>query len=254
MKRTIAACVRQAVCSPRFVIGAAVVAAAVFLAGTDSIITAFRGDGLLSFGWHGQLVADALSSDGLAFILPIVCTLPYTASYVDDIKTGFLRQFAYRTGSRSYVLGKAAGCVVSGGLAVLAGILLAYGLAAAVFLPMEAAREEEAVRCPHMAEILTLCVTFFLSGGLWAMVGMALSAAMESRYVAYASPFIFYYILIILQERYLEGVYIIDPRQWMAGGTAWPMGMWGMALILLQLTAAAVLCFYVLAKRRLLQL
>ncbi|MCD8117300.1 MAG: hypothetical protein LUE21_09360 [Oscillospiraceae bacterium] len=251
MKNTVLSCIRQAVCSRRFLLGAAAVAALVFFASLETLLTDLRSEELLAYGAHGSMVVGALGSDTLIIALPIVCVLPYACSYVEDIKTGYVRQYLSRTSRRAYLTGKAAGCILSGGLVLVAGIWTAYGLSALALLPMEAAPEEGAAAPGYFMQLAGISGRFFLSGGLWAMVGMALSAGMESRYVAYAAPFILYYVLIILYERYFDWLYVLYPKGWLAPGEEWVTGPWGAALVMAELTATAALCFAAAAERRL---
>ncbi len=68
--------------------------------------------------------------------------------------------------------------------------------------------------------------------------------------MAYASPFIVFYILIILNERYLPNVYVISPREWLFPGEGWMLGAYGTVLLMLEITAVCALLFYMIARRR----
>ena len=72
-----------------------------------------------------------------------------------------------------------------------------------------------------------------------------------SKYMAYASPFILYYVLIILNERYFENLYVLYPKEWLFPSDAWVMGGFGVILLLVELTAIVSLAFAITAKRRL---
>jgi hypothetical protein len=58
-------------------------------------------------------------------------------------------------------------------------------------------------------------------------------------------------VLVILSERYLKDVYVLDPKLWLDPAKTWPGGGWGAALFLLELIAAAGLGFSYAAGRRL---
>ncbi len=250
MKNTIASSVRQSLFTGQFLLGVVFVAAAVFLASTEALLDAFRSEELLAYGFHGTFVLEAVTSDTIILCLPILCALPYAASYVDDVKTGFIKLYLHRTSQRGYILGKTLGCVISGGLVVALGLFLAYAAAALVFLPMEAAPAPEAEPPRHLQEFFSVSWLFFLSGGFWALFGMTMSAQMESRYIAYASPFIFYYVLIILHERYFDWLYVLYPKAWLAPGEEWVIGKWSVAPLLLELMAVTALYFARSVKRR----
>ena len=82
---------------------------------------------------------------------------------------------------------------------------------------------------------------------------MTASTVMESKYIAYASPFIVYYLLVILYERYFPDAWLLYPKNWLAP-EIWPYGVGSAALFLMELTFLCGLVFYIRGKRRLEQL
>ena len=92
------------------------------------------------------------------------------------------------------------------------------------------------------------------SGALWSAVGLLLGTVTGSKYMAYASPFVLYYVLIILHERYLPDVFILYPKEWIAPSAHWQFGVTGVLLLVGELTVLAALGFFVAAGRRLRQL
>lgn len=242
--------VRQAVLSWRLLLAGVAFCGLLFLSSFETILSATRFEELLINGFHGKLVYDALSSDAALLALPILCTLPYGAAYIEDIKTGFIKLYISRSSRRGYVLGKFAGCFFSGGLVPVLGTLLAYGISTLIFSPMEAAVEEGAEAVVWLWDTLAVCGRLFLSGGFWAFWGMALSAYMESKYIPYAAPFVTYYLFIILHERYLPALYVIDPKGWLWPEGIWPLGAWSAAVFVLELAAIALLCFAAAVQRR----
>ena len=133
---------------------------------------------------------------------------------------------------------------------IVTGTLLAWGVSALLFLPMEKAAEAPS---ESAALLLKTCVLLFLNGGLWAVLGMTMSTIMESKYIAYASPFIVYYLLVIFYERYFPNTWLLYPQNWL-NPEIWPLGIGSAALFLLELTFLCGLVFYVRGKRRLEQL
>lgn len=250
MKHAIVSGIRQSIMTRRFLLGVVFIAAAMFFSSLDGLLEALRSDKLLVYGFHGEFVLKALESDTIVICLPIVCALPFAASYVDDVKTGFLKLYIHRTSHRGYILGKAAGCLVSGGLVIVLGLWLAYGVSVLLFLPMEATLAEGVEPVNHAIELFRSCGLIALSGGFWALFGMTISAFMESRYIAYAAPFIFYYILIILCERYFSSLYVVYPKAWLLPGEEWSLGRWGPALVVMELIVVTVLCFGVAVRKR----
>ena len=140
--------------------------------------------------------------------------------------------------------------MLSGGLVIVVGVLITWGISALVLLPMEKVAEAPS---ESTVFLLKTCVLLFLNGGLWAVLGMTMSTIMESKYIAYASPFIVYYLLVILYERYFPNAWLLYPKNWL-DSEVWPYGIGSTALFLLELTFLCGLVFYIRAKRRLEQL
>lgn len=234
----------------RFWLAVAASAALVMLSYLHPLLQIQRELGGLRQGLHTLLFSDALSSDILASFLPVLTAIPLAAGYLQDVKSKFARFLLIRGSRSQYLIGMALACWLCGGLAVLMGTGAAYGLTVLALAPMERAMED----CPpvqvHIAGKLLLLT---LNGGLWAVLGMTLSTLMESSYIAYASPFVVYYLLIILAERYFPKVWLIHPQNWQ-NPERWPHGIGSAVLFLLALTALLGLLFYRRGRRRLAQL
>lgn len=187
----------------------------------------------------------------MAPFVAIVAILPFSGNYVDEVKSKFARFSMLRTNYSVYLLGRIIVCFLLGGAVILAGVWAAYFVSVLTFLPMEKAANTEVNQFPALIE---QCVILFLNGGFWAVLGMTMSTVMESKYIAYASPFVVYYLLVMLCERYFPRAYLIYPREWLNPSEKWPMGTWGVAIFLLELTTLLGLIFYRRGKRRLEQL
>lgn len=222
----------------------------IFLSSANMLIRLFPVVSLKPNDYHTDFILNALHSDTLASFIPILAVLPFTANYIDDVKSRFARFFLIRTDYTTYLISHILVCFLSGGLVIATGTLLAWGASALLFLPMEKAAE-----APTEATTILLktCGLLFLNGGLWAVVGMTMSTIMESKYIAYASPFIVYYLLVILYERYFLNAWLLYPKNWL-NPEIWPYGVGSAALFLLELTFLCGLVFYIRGKRRLEQL
>ena len=93
MKRAICAGLRQAIFSRGFIISAVGTALILLLSSVQGILAGFRSAELLSPGFHSDLIMGALSSEAMALALPILAALPYTASFIDDVKSGFIKEY-----------------------------------------------------------------------------------------------------------------------------------------------------------------
>lgn len=201
------------------------------------------------YGYHRELLLKTLSSDIILFAVPILAAIPYTTAFTDDVKSGYLKPYLTRTSVSRYILGKGIGSAVSGGLALIFGIVTALGIFFLVFLPFEV-YGEYAVKS-LLPDIVLRLFLFFFAGALWASVGLLASSLTQNVYLAYAAPFIFYYVLIILQERYFRTTFMLNPKNYLTMQGAWPLEGKSAALTLLMLVLILQLVFYMTAQTEL---
>ncbi len=251
--RTITANLKQSIFSPDFLVSVAGVVLIIFLSSTEAIFTAFRSTTLLPYGYHTDFILSALSSNAMALALPILCALPYTAAIIDDVKSGFIKAYLPRTTMAQYLTGKITACALSGGLTLLLGVAIAWGVCALILLPREAMPVIVAATegAKEISPLWGRLLLYFGSGALWALTGMLFATLTQSKYMAHASPFVIYYVLIILYERYFDKLYVIYPKEWLSPSSAWMYGDWGVVILLAELTVIAALCTGFAAKRRL---
>lgn len=251
MKKSLRASLRQAIFSRGFIISTVGTALILLLSSVQGILAGFRSAELLSPGYHSDLIMGALSSEAMALALPILAALPYTASFIDDVKSGFIKEYLPRTTVPRYIAGKAVGCAVSGGLALALGILAAYGFAALMFLPMEVYPKAGETVPNYFGSLAETVLMFFASGAFWSLTGMTFAALTNSKYMAYASPFVLFYLLIILYERYFDKLFVLYPREWLSPSPRWVFGKIGVAVLLIEFSLLMALAFAYAAKRRL---
>ena len=219
----------------------------IILSTMDPIIRVFRGIDQPMQGFHSFLVLNSIRSQTLISLLPVFSVLPFSASFLEDIKTKYVRFFLMRSSYRIYLLSRIIVCFFCGGLVAAAGVLTSWGIAALVFIPKELALEEPPE--VYLDMLKTICL-LYLNGGLWAVIGLAFSTLMESKYIAYTSPFVLYYLLVILYERYFPEWFLIYPMEWVNPSNLWPLGHWGPAILMLELTALFSMLFIWRGGRR----
>lgn len=235
-----------------FIIGIAGLALAAFFGVFDQMLPVFQGqmaDGLQA-GFSIQLSISSLQTDVVLLVLPILAALPFTTAFVDDHKSRYLREYLPRAGKQQYLVSRVAATVLSGGLALFLGVMLVCAVFALLFTPMEVVQE---VIEPEMGmavmdtggaeqldvsaqltftDLMGRALLFFLAGALWSLVGGLFATITMSKYMAYAAPFIFYYVLVILSQRYFIDLYVLNPQEWMNPSEAWGGGIWGAALLM----------------------
>ena len=250
MKNAISAGFRQAASIWMFLVPV-MTAAVIMMNFVDPVIRTWRENGFFVEGFHTELVTQGLQSEALSAFLPILAALPFSGCFVDDLKSKFARFFLIRSSYRTYIVSRILVGFLAGGIAILSGALLAWGCTAIVLDPME--RPIEGMEPAAIDGLIEICFLLFLNGGFWSVVGMAMSTIMESKYISYATPFVFYYLLVILYERYFSDLFIIYPKNW-TDPTVWPFGCWGAAIFLLEMTLIFAILFAFRAERRLQQL
>ena len=132
MKRAICAGLRQAILSRAFLISTLGAALIPLLSSVQGILAGFRSAELLSPGFHSDLIMSALSSEAMALALPILAALPYTASFIDDVKSGFIKEYLPRITEPFYMVDKSRSKKQGGaglGLAIVQRIASAHGAA-----------------------------------------------------------------------------------------------------------------------------
>ena len=249
-KETTLSDVKRAILSKGFVFGVLGMVLIIVLSSIETIFRLSYSEGLVPNGYHAHFIMEALASDWFTLALPILCALPFTAAFVDDIKSGYIKPYLHRTTINSYIKAKLTACALSGGLVLFVGVVLCYALSALVFTPMEFALMEDQMAQPWLAQFLIKAVTLLFSGAFWSLLGFTFAAMTMSKYMAYASPFIIYYVLIILNERYFGDLYVLYPKEWLFPSNAWVLG--GFGVIILQMVLCAILClvFAHIAQRR----
>ena len=217
----------------------------------SGILGAFRSEELIENGFHATLIFKALSSDAFTLALPILCTLPYTTSFVDDVKSGFIKEYLPRTNIKSYLISKIIACAASGGAVLAIGVAFAYAMSALTLMPMEAALKPGEVSTNYLSQIVGKVAISMFSGALWSILGMTFAAITNSRFMAYASPFVVYYVLIILHERYFPDFFVLYPKEWLNPQSKWMFGDWGVVLLVMELLILASILFYLVGRKRL---
>jgi hypothetical protein len=205
----------------------------------------------LEFGlspyYHMEIIFSALQSDIVLMVAPILCTLPYTAAFLDEFNTGYIKMYMMKTHKGDYIKGKVLAAGIAGGLSLVTGIAIACFISYLVYRPMEIAAPE---MVSPILKLIKKCLVYLIAGGLWASVGTLLANVSLSKYMAYASPFVIYYVLVILSERYFRNVYVINPKEWLSMNNYWPGDEWGVMLFMIVLTIPVMIIGYMVIQKK----
>lgn len=179
-------------------------------------------------------------------VIPIAVTFAAGESAEMELRSRFCLFSYIRSGKRKYLIAKAMGLIVSGGMMVVFSmfVLLVFSIIGFAKIP---ALDPENI---NLAEILQwVACTFpvgFLNGAFWSVTGGTAAVFTKSRYMAYTVPFILYYVLTVFQERYFRKWFFLSPRYWADTSV---YGNIPCMLILLILTIA-VSCFFLWTMKR----
>lgn len=169
-------------------------------------------------------------SDLYRISVPVVCTFPYTAAWLWDYQSGYLKLYLYRTKTASYIFGKILACGISGGLLELF-----------VYLICILMKREDVTR--------GIGLLVFMSGMMWAVLSAVLAAAANSKYIAYGGSFVVCYLLVIFYQRYTKGWYCLYPPEWVKPEHIWVFGQQGIVILVGTVTLILVFIYYELLRR-----
>ena len=185
-----------------------------------------------------QYYKTALSSRGMLFLIPIVAALPAGASYVKEASNGFLKLYVIRIGRMDYIKRKIF-------LIYAGGFLPFFAAGAAAFLvcffgiyPLEL---KGAIEQERVWEAFFLLLRICFVGGIMAEISGIFGAVFRNYYMAYGLPFVCYYFLIILKERYLPDLYAMCPTEWVVAEQYWGMDGMGVWMFFVVFSAAVML-------------
>ena len=167
--------------------------------------------------WYSMsdLLALGMKGDFGMLTLPALSALPFAAQALHEIKSGAIRSAVFRTGRSKWIIGKAAGCAISGMLlqGAAAGLLflilngLMYGIAGQGFPWGEG------------GDFWLLLFNRMLCGGIWAGVGCVIALATETASAAYLAPLCLCYALMMIGTRFFPDATMLNPMQWVSGAT-----------------------------------
>ena len=167
--------------------------------------------------WYSlsDLLVLGMQGDFGMLTLPALSALPFAAQALHEIKSGAIRPAVFRTGRKNWIVGKAAGCVVSGMLlqGAAVGLLylilngLMYGIAGQWF------------PWGKGGDFWLLLLNRMLCGGIWAGVGCVIALVTETASAAYLAPLCLCYALMMIGTRFFPDAAMLNPMQWVSGAS-----------------------------------
>lgn len=183
------------------------------------------------------LAKESYGCRAVFFLLPVAAALPWSDSFLSEMKGGFLKACLPRQSRKTYVENKILAVALGGFFSwLLAGLVVLF-FDFLLFFPME---QKGAVSFPAVWEALAPLLRGSLLGGILASAGGMAAVFSGSAYLAFGLPLAGYYFCLILQERYFPDALWLYPPQWILGDADWGPGKEGLWMFLFLLLAVAV--------------
>lgn len=235
----------------RFVLSAVFMIVLALLTRMDVIAQIIREGQMLVSGWSMTFFEETLLGDAFTFFLPVLCSLPYASGFVEEYQSGITKFSLSRVRQNRYLASKAAVTALSGGLIVILGVLAIRVAVFFMFHPLENKAEAVRTAAESALPIFQILIRYFSFGALGAITGLVVSTAVNNRYMAWLSPFMGEYLLIIFYERYFSGYPVLYPKEWLNPSKSWPFHGFSACVWMWILTLFEVWIFVCIAKRRL---
>ena len=149
----------------------------------------------------------------IRLFMPIIAAFPFMVSFCSERNSGFMRFTIARSGRTAYCISKFLSAVISGGLAVTAGVLL-FGIAAALIFPPLSSYADNtemlSIILPSGAFVTVIKVfaSAFIYGAAAVLPAFFLSSFCRNPYIITCIPFLLTYIwdtaLNKLNSAYIE--------------------------------------------------
>ena len=185
---------------------------------------------VLETGTFIRLLDGSLESQVLSFAIPVAAVLPWSDSFLQEYKSGFLKAALPRTDRRRYVEGKVFSVVMSGFLVWIFAVVAMLFVSFVIFYPLEA---KGAFSKTQLTELVQKAFRVGITGSILSTFGGICVVLGNSPYMAYGIPFVTYYFGIILHDRYFKELIWFYPVEWIRAAGDWRPDKEGLWLFLL---------------------
>lgn len=152
-----------------------------------------------------------INENGLLFV-PICVPMAAGAYAETELRSRYALFSCSRIGKRSYYVKKIIECVLSGGLMVCFSEVLVLFI---VYIGLQGIPTQiKGGGTGAAAMILLSLIRGFLNGAFWTLAGSVAAVLTRNQYLAYAMPFVMYYVLTLFQSRFYSELYFLSPRYW----------------------------------------
>lgn len=189
----------------------------------------------------------ALQSRTVLFLIPITAVLPCGDLYLREQQRHFLRFLLLRRTKKEYCRDRIFTTALSGAMVWLAAVFLGV-----LFFFLLLYSREALWNYPKETVLKLLCTVgrICLVSSALASLSACFGVLSGSVYLALGLPFILHSFGMILRERYLNGLYCIDPAEWIRAEQNWGSGGRSLWLFLLLLALSAALLHQMILEIR----
>ena len=168
----------------------------------------------------------SLDTKTILFLIPAASVLPMGATYVREFSSGFLKLYLVRISRMEYVKRKIIEIYAGGFLVFFLSGIVWFCLCFLFLYPLEFTGN---ITWNMVCKALSLLLRISLIGGITAELSGIFGTLFQNYYMSYGLPFVSFYMLIILKERFLKELYALYPAEWIKCEQDWgadKIGIW----------------------------
>lgn len=216
MRHVVSTDIKNNIRNVRFILGILLIASATLISEHEMLQKIIdTGGSAEGPGWFVAYTY-CMNSVNMLLFVPIAVAFAGGESTEAELHSRFFLFSYIRSGRKQYLIGKAAGLLVSGGLMAFFAMVFLLEICILRFGQYPSLIDENYNIAVLAGRIAVSFLRLFLNGAFWALVGGLAAVITKNRYMSYAVPFILYYVLTVFQERYYQKAFFLSPRYWTA--------------------------------------
>lgn len=165
-------------------------------------------------GFWQQTVIQILRKKETVVLVASVSGIVHAASCMEDFQSRFYKFYLARMDVGVYIRGKifgnfigVTGMILAAGMLGILGIYLLYS-------PAETGTIEWKKELEAWQIIVNMLFTYCIGSMVLSSMAMYFSVAAESVYLAYLIPFVSFFVIYIMNQRFLKEIYYLNPYHW----------------------------------------
>ena len=216
MRNVLATDIKNNIRSIRFILGIFLIVSATLMSEHEMLQKIINAGG--SAEGPGWFVAYTycMNSVNMLLFVPIAVAFAGGENTEAELHSRFFLFSYIRSGRKQYLVGKAAGLLVSGGLTAFLAMVFLLVICILRFGQYPSLIDGNYEMAVLVGRTAVSFLRLFLNGAFWALIGGTSAVITKNRYMSYAVPFILYYVLTVFQERYYQKAFFLSPRYWAA--------------------------------------